>query len=348
MPRLTADEICRMADGELHGDPEEAITGVASPEHASKGDFAFISDEEMAAEAADSGASVLLAPCAVDGFEGTVIVCDDPEMAARDVLQQFAEERFVPPSGISGAARIADTADIGEGAAVGSGAVIAPHARIAEGAVIYPLAYIGPRSRIGPGAVVYPHVTIREDVEIGRDCIIHSNTSIGEDGFGFIQRGGGHVKMPHVGSVHIGDEVEIGSLVTVHRAMLDETVIEDGVKIDSHSHVAHNCRVGRASVMVGYSKLAGSVELGEGVIMAEDSGVNDHVTVGDGAIVAGGSGVKSDVEAGEAVWGYPARPMDQQRRIWALQGRLPDMHQKLNRLEKEVRELRDRLGEDEE
>ena len=343
MPRLTAKEVCGMVDGELHGDPEKAITGVASPETASGGDMAFIADEDRAEEAGRSGASVLLAPCAVDDFGGALIVCEDPEMAAREVLQRFAAERFEPPEDVSPDARIADNAEVAEGAAVGSGAVIGPHAKIGEGAVIYPLAYVGPRSRIGPRTVVYPHVTIREDVEIGRDCIIHSNTSIGADGFGFIQREGEHVKMPHVGSVRIGDEVEVGSLVTVHRAMLDETVIEDGVKIDSHSHVAHNCRVGARSLMVGYSKLAGSVELGEGVIMAEDSGVNDHVKVGDGAIVAGGSGVKSDVEPGEAVWGYPARPMGQQRRIWAIQGRLPDMHRKLNRLEKEVKELRSQL-----
>ncbi len=343
MPRLTAEEVCRMVDGELHGDPEEAITGVASPGAASDGDLAFIADEDMAEEAAGSGASVLLAPGPVDGFGGVLIVCDDPEMGAREVLQKFAAERLEPPEGVSTDARIADSARVAEGAAVGHGAVIGPHAKIGEGAVIYPLAYVGPRSRIGPRTVVYPHVTIREDVEIGRDCTIHSNTSIGADGFGFIQRGGEHIRMPHVGSVRIGDEVEIGSLVTIHRAMLDETVIEDGVKIDSHSHVAHNCRVGPGSLMVGYSKLAGSVELGEGVIMAEDSGVNDHVTIGDGAVVAGGSGVKSDVEPGEAVWGYPARPMGRQRRIWAIEGRLPDMHKKLNRLEKEVKELRDRL-----
>ncbi|MEF8788052.1 MAG: UDP-3-O-(3-hydroxymyristoyl)glucosamine N-acyltransferase [Planctomycetota bacterium] len=348
MPRLTADEVCRMVDGQLHGDPDEAITGVASPEQAAGGDLAFIADEEQADEAAECRASVLLAPCAVDGFDGALIVCEDPEMAAREVLQQFAEERFEPPSGIDDDARIADSAQVAAGAAVGSGAVIGPHVKIGEGAVIYPLAYVGPRSRIGPRTTVYPHVTIREDVEVGRDCIIHSNTSIGEDGFGFIQRDGEHLKMPHVGGVRIGNEVEIGALVTVHRAMLDDTVIQDGVKIDAHSHVAHNCRVGAGSLMVGYSKLAGSVELGEGVIMAEDSGVNDHVTVGDGAIVAGGSGVKSDVEAGEAVWGYPARPMGQQRRIWALQGRLPDMHKKLNRLEKEVKELRSRLDDREE
>jgi UDP-3-O-[3-hydroxymyristoyl] glucosamine N-acyltransferase len=336
-----------MVDGELDGDPETAVLGVASVEAASGRDLAFIADEERAGEAAGSGASILLAPCPVEDFEGAVVQCDDPELAMSKVLQRFADEQFEPPEGISEDARIAESADVREGAAVGAGAVVCRNATIGEGAVVYPMTYVGARSRIGPGTVVHPHVTVMEDVEVGRDCTIHSNTSIGEEGFGFIQREGGHVRLPHVGRVRIGDEVQVGSLVTIHRAMLDETVVEDGVKIDCHSHVAHNCRVGKSCLLVGYSKLAGSVELGEGVVMAEDSGVNDHVTVGDGAVVAGGSGVKSDVEAGEAVWGYPARPMGQQRRIWALQGRLPDMHKKLRKLEKQVEDLRARLQDEE-
>ena len=345
MEDFTAADIAEMVEGELQGDGDVAIRDVSSLENAGQGDLTFVAEECRAQQAAESSASAIISFGPLDGYGGPVIVCDDPQRAFGRVLARFAELRFPPPEGVSECADISERATVEDGAAVGSGAVVADDAVIERGAAVYPLVYVGPRSRIGRDSVVYPHVCIQADVTIGRNTVIHSNVAIGGDGFGYIQRDGRHVKMPHVGKVRIGDNVEIGSLVTIDRAMVDETVISDGVKIDSHSHLALNVQIGESSLLVAYAKLAGSVKLGKGVLLAEDVGITDHVTVGDGARLAGGAGIKSDVPPGETMWGYPARQMSKQRRIWALQGKLPEMRERIRKLEKEVEELRAQLGE---
>jgi len=211
--------------------------------------------------------------------------------------------------------------------------------------VIYPNCYVGRHCRIGDRTVVHANVSIHDRVSIGADCIIHYNAVIGSEGFGFLQREGANVKLPQVGTVRIGDRVEIGALTTVDRATLDATVIEDGVKVDNHCHIAHNCHIGPDCILAGYAKLAGSVRLGRGVICAEDVGVTDHVTVGDGAILGASAGVPSDVEPGAVVLGTPARPIADQRRIFAIIGRLPEMARRLRRLEKAIEDLTNAPGQ---
>ena len=345
MAEFTAADIADMVEGKLLGGGDVVVTDVSSLDKAGEGDLSFVAEEKNAEQAAESGASAVISYGPLDGYEGAVIVAEDPRRAFAQVLARFAEMRFPHPEGVSEAAEISESATVEDGAAVGDGAVVAEDAAVESGAVVYPLSYVGPRSRIGQNSVIYPHVCILADVTVGRNTVIHSNVSIGGDGFGYIQRDGKHVKLPHVGKVRIGNDVEIGSLVTIDRAMVDETVISDGVKIDSHSHLAHNVEIGENSLLVAYAKLAGSVKLGKGVLLAEDVGITDHVTVGDGARLAGGAGIRRDVPPGQTMWGYPARPMSKQRRIWALQGKLPDMRKRLRKLEQEVEELRARLDE---
>lgn len=345
MAELTSGEIADMVGGELRGPADVAIADVAGLQKAGPHDLSYVADDDCPERAKGSTAGAIISHCPLEGYDGAVIICEDPRRALARVLIGFAERRFPPPQGVSESACISETATVADGAAVGPGTVVADEAVIQEGAVVYPLSYVGRRSRVGRGTVILPHVCIRADVTIGSNCRIHSHVSIGEDGFGYLQREGRHVKLPHVGKVRIGDDVEIGSMVTIDRAMLDETVIGDGVKIDSHSHLAHNVEVGDHSLMVAYAKLAGSVKLGKGVLLAEDVGITDHVTVGDGARLAGGSGVRKDVPPGETLWGYPARPLSEQRRIWALQGKLPEFRERIRRLEEQVEELRGRLGE---
>jgi len=336
----TTGEIAEMVGGCCCGRPDVEITGVASLKQACEQDISFVRTEEALSEASVIRAGAVIASQTIEGYQGAAIVCEDPEDAFRCVLLDYEKAVLPRPTGVSDLATIAPSASIGKGAAVGSFAVIEGGAVIGEETVVYPLVYVGYRARIGKRTVIYPHVTVRDGVQIGDDCIIHPNAVIGNDGFGYIQRDGRYLRLPQMGGVEIGNGVEIGALTTVNRAMLDQTVVEDDVKIDDHSHLAHNVRVGERSLLVAYAKLAGSVRIGKGVLVAEDVGISDHVAVGDGAILAGGSGIHNNVPPGAVMWGYPARSMGEQRRIFALLGKLPDMHKKIRTLEKEVEALR--------
>lgn len=342
MPRYSAEQLAGILGGRLVGRGDVTIDNVRGLDRADEGDLSFLREPRREPDALKCKASVLVTPVEVEGYGGTQIVCADPDMAMVTVLEAFAQERFPRPSGVSPRASVSPSVRLGRHVAVGDYAVIGEGTVLGDGAVIYPHAYVGSGCRIGARTVLYAHVSVHDRVVIGEDCIIRYSAVIGSDGFGFIQRGGRNVKLPQAGTVRIGNRVEIGSLSTVDRATMDETVIEDGVKMDSHCHVGHNCHVGPDCIMAGDAKLAGSVRLGRGVVCAERSGVSDHVTVGDGAVLGAAAGVAADVPAGAFVHGMPARPAAQQRRIWALLGRLPQMAERLHQLERELEALKRR------
>jgi UDP-3-O-[3-hydroxymyristoyl] glucosamine N-acyltransferase len=341
MPRLTAKELADMVGGELVGNGDVAIENVRALECAGEGDLAVLRNRRGAADAETSQASILITPVKLTTYAGAQIVCAEAEAGLAAVLELFAAERSLAPTGVSPDAQISPDAVLGKDVAVGAGAFIGAGAQIGDGAVIYPNAYVGPNCRIGPRTVLYASVSVHEGATVGADCVVHYNAVIGAEGFGFVRKDGRNVKLAQIGTVRIGDRVEIGALTTIDRAMLEATVIEDGVKIDNHCHVAHNCHIGAESIMAGAAKLAGSVRVGKGVIIAEDVGVSDHVTIGDGAILAARTGAAQDIEAGAVVFGAPARPIAQQRRIMALTGRLPEMAERLRKLEAEVAALRE-------
>ncbi|MCD6416635.1 MAG: UDP-3-O-(3-hydroxymyristoyl)glucosamine N-acyltransferase [Planctomycetes bacterium] len=339
MPEFTAGELAQLVGGRLVGEEGTVVSDVGSLEKAGPRALSFLRGEEKASLARDCRAGVLLSSIEVDGYSGTTILCDDPEAAMAKALHQFAGERLYPPEGISEKASVSPGAELGAGVAVGDYAFIGDGTLVGEGAVLYPQVYVGAGCRIGPRTVLYPKASLHEGASVGADCIIHYHAVIGSEGFGFAQREGKHVKLPQVGSVRIGARVEVGACTTIDRATLDETIIEDGTKIDSHCHIAHNCHVGANCIVAGFSTLGGSVRLGGGVIVAGNVAIKDHVSVGDGAILAAGSGVHNNVPSGAVMFGYPARPLQEQRRIYAVTGRLPDMRKRLAKLEKKVAEL---------
>ncbi|MFW6189934.1 MAG: UDP-3-O-(3-hydroxymyristoyl)glucosamine N-acyltransferase [Planctomycetota bacterium] len=343
MPIFSARELADLLEAELIGPGDAAVEDVSELETAGDHDLAFLRDGDRRQEAEHCGAAVLITPVKLERFAGTQVVCADAEMAMATVLGRVAEARRHRPQGGSPEAAVSPEASLGEAVCVGAYAVVGPGSRIGDGAVLHPHVYIGADCRIGAGTVIHANASVHDRTSIGRNCIIQYNAAIGAEGFGFLQRDGRNVKVPQVGRVEIGDEVEIGSLTTVDRATLGATVIGDGTKIDDHCHVAHNCRIGAGCIMAGSAKLAGSVTLGDGVIVAEDVGVTDHVTVGDGAVLGGRSGVHADVEAGKVVLGLPARPIGKQRRIWVLMGRLPEMYKRLRSIQNRLEDIEERL-----
>ncbi|MFO8006272.1 MAG: UDP-3-O-(3-hydroxymyristoyl)glucosamine N-acyltransferase [Candidatus Brocadiia bacterium] len=344
MPELSAAQIARMTGGRLVGPQDVTVSDIRSAGGAGPGDVAFVRDAEAAAACR---AGVLIAPETVSDRDGATVVCDDPEAAVAVVLQAFAEDRARTPEDVSPDALVDDSASLGQNVAVGAGAYVGPDATLADGVVVYPLAYVGPGCRVSSGTVLFPHACLHAGVTVGADCIIHYGAVIGGEGFGFIQREGRHVKLPQVGTVRIGDRVEIGALTAIDRGMLEATVIEDGTKVDNLCQIAHNCQIGTDCVIAGCASLAGSVRLGKEVVLAGGVDVADHVTVGDGAVLAAGSAAAQDVEPGAVLLGRPARPIGEERRIIVLLSRLPEMSKRLRELEKRLDELAEKAAQEE-
>ena len=223
-------------------------------------------------------------------------------------------------------------------AAVGPFAVVERRARIGRGSRVGALCFVGEGARLGEDVQLYPRVVVRDGVQIGNRVIVHSGAVLGADGFGYAFDGHAHRKIPQVGGVRIEDDVEIGANTTVDRATLGVTVIGRGSKLDNLVQVAHNCEIGEDVLLVAQVGVAGSCRIGSRAVLAGQVGVADHTTIGAGAIITAKSGVTGEIPAGTVWSGIPARPTGEFRRIWAAQGRLPDLLRR-------VRELEARLGE---
>lgn len=336
--RYTLTQINATINGRLIGDEETEITGVGSLEEAGKGDITFIKNESLIDMAHKTNASAIVTPCVIEGFAKPYIVCEDPFLAFVKFLDLISAENNKQTVGIHPAAVIAKTTKLGSDVSIGPNVVVQDGVTVGNGAVICANVFIGKDSSIGDKSMIFANVTIQSQVKIGKRATIHSGTVIGTDGFGYLQKNGKHIKIPQVGGVEIGDDVEIGANVTIDRAALDKTVIGNGVKIDNHSHVAHNVTIGNDSMLVAYAKIAGGAKIGKNVMIAEDVGINDHSVIGDKCIVGGGSNVYGSLKPGSVVWGSPARPLNEEKKIQAIITRLPDIRQKVKELSKQIRD----------
>ena len=331
--RLTVAEACRLVGGELIGAGDAVIKGVASLALAGPEEITFARRENLKA-AAGSRAAAVLVPERVQGMAAAQIVVPNPYFAFLSLLGIAEKEQRAHPRGIH------PTAVVGEGVRLGTGVGLGAHAVIGDGcvlgdrAVVYPNSTLGARCVLGADSLIYSNVAIREEVRIGCRTIIHSGCSIGGDGFGYLQVEGRHVKVPQVGIVEIGDDVEIGCNCTVDRATMDKTVIENGVKIDNHSHIAHNCRIGANSMLIAYARMGGSTILGKNVLLAEDVGLTNGITLGDRCIVAASSKVSRSWPADSVLFGAPAQRMEDEKRQLVMIKKLPQLFESVRELRK--------------
>ena len=219
---------------------------------------------------------------------------------------------------------------------VHSATMTVAHWRIEAGAVLHSHVVVGRDCIVGAGAVLHPRVVLYDGVEVGARCILHAGVVLGSDGFGYAYHDGAHQKLRHVGRTVVEADVEIGANTTVDRALLEETRIGAGSKIDNLVQVGHNVRLGPGCVLVAQAGISGSTRLGAGVIMAGQSGLSGHLELGDGVRVAAKTAVFKSVPAGRTVAGIPAVDVADWRRQQALVRRLTELRRRLRELERRI------------
>lgn len=310
---MTATELARQLQLPLRGDGTRQITGAALLEEAGQSQVAFVGHSKFfdAGVASKAGCIIALAdfPARADQ---TVIESPQPRAHFAQALAVLYPQAPLE-AGIHATAIVAPDAEIDPSAEIGPYVMVGPRSQIGKGVRIGAGSSVGAACRIGDGSQVHPRVTIYDRVAIGFRAVIHSGVVIGADGFGFEMAGGAYRKVPQVGTIEIGNDVELGANTCVDRATLGVTSIGDGTKLDNMVHIAHNCRIGKHVVIAAQTGLAGGVTVGDYAIVGGQVGVGDKARIESKAIIGSGAGILTSkiVRAGEPVWGTPARPLRQ-------------------------------------
>lgn len=265
------------------------------------------------------------------GAPENLLISKDPRASFRALLA-LLDPRVVPEPG----ARLSPVppgADVARDAHIGPGVTLGTGCRVGSRTVLMGHNWIGPGVVVGEGCVLHPGVVLEQGTVVGSRVILHANSVLGSDGFGFHSSAKGHEKIPQIGGVEIGDDVEIGSHVSIARATVGATRIGRGSKIDNLVQIAHNVQIGEGALIASQSGVAGSSKLGRGVVLAGQVGVADHVEIGDGVIMAAGSGAATGrkVPAGSVLAGRYGLPLMEEKRIQVLLRRLPELFKRLGR-----------------
>lgn len=336
MPALK--EIAELVGGEVIGDDRVMITGINSLLEASRGEISFFADPRFKGSLKETNASALLVSAVIDLYAGPQVVVPNPALAYARVASLFAPPlpRF---SGISEKAFTHKSARIGQDVSIYPFVHVGEEAVIGDRTTLYPGVFVGDRVRIGDSTLIYPNVSILHDCVIGNEVIIHAGSVIGSDGFGFVRDGHTNLKIPQIGYVQIDDQVEIGANNTIDRAALGKTWIKRGVKTDNLVQVAHNVVIGEDTIVVALTGISGSVKIGREVIIGGQVGIKDHITIGDRVMIGSQSGVAKSISPGKVVSGTPSMPHRLWLRTTRIIPRLPEMYDRLRRLEKKVEKL---------
>lgn len=335
----TLAEIAEIIDGRVIGDKDLLITGLNGIQDAQKGDLTFIADDKFIEfiDTTSASAFIVSKEFNIKGKPG--ILVDNASYSFGKLVSVVAGVDYVCFKGTHETAIISENVKIGQNVSIGPNTIIENDCIIGDDTIIYGNCYVGHKTSIGSNCLIYPNVTIREKAEIRNNVIIHSGAVIGSDGFGFIQIKGKHEKIPQIGTVLIEDDVEIGANVTVDRARFDKTIIGQGTKIDNLVQIAHNVIIGKNSIIVAQVGIAGSTKIGNNVILAGQVGVVGHVSIEDNAIAIGRAMITKSVPANTTVFGSPAKPEKEARKINACVQRLPQYIDMIKELKVKITEL---------
>jgi UDP-3-O-[3-hydroxymyristoyl] glucosamine N-acyltransferase len=332
----TAAELAEYLGAKLAGDALAPISGVASFSRARVEDLVYLDSPRYAGDAAKSAAVCVLARPGSQLPGKTTLEVSEPKFAFAKAAHWLLPESS-PAAGVHPTAIIASDARIAANAHIGPYVVIEAATVVGSGTVIDAFCFVGRGSQIGEKCRLHPRVTLYAGSRLGHRVELHSGVVIGADGFGYVFGEGRHQKFPQIGTVEIGDDVEIGANTTIDRGSLETTRIGKGVKIDNLVQVAHNVQIGENSILAAQTGVSGSSTIGARAIVGGQVGIADHCKIEDGAIVGAQAGIPTGktIRSGQIVWGTPARPLDKFKAQYAWFARLPELAARLARLEGE-------------
>lgn len=337
---FTAAELAGRIGARVVGDGTLKLVGVASLDAAGANHLSFFANSKYAGQLQKSAAGAVIVSDERAAPDKVQLVCADAYLGLRGALLAF--HRLTPEitPGISSQAVVDSSAIVDSSAQVGPGAVLEANTKVGANSFVGAGCFLGRESVVGDDCYLYPHVTVYHHVRIGDRVIIHSGVVLGADGFGYARSKEGALKIPQVGGVLIGDDVEIGANTTIDRATLGDTKVGKGTKIDNLVMIAHNVEIGEHCLIVAQAGIAGSTRLGNGVIVAGQVGIIGHLDIGDAVTIGAQSGVAHDLVAGKTYLGSPARDLGEEKRIIAYLSKLPEWAKRLRALEDTIAHIK--------
>jgi UDP-3-O-[3-hydroxymyristoyl] glucosamine N-acyltransferase len=341
---VTVAELAAHVGGRVRGDCDCLISGIARLESAREGEIAFIEDRRLLASARESRASCLIVPAGADTEAACVIEVQHPKLAFASIAKLLHPPKR-DDAGIHPTAIVAESANVGDGVSAGAWVAIGERTKVGERTQIHAGAVIGEDVSIGRDCVIHPNVVLYDKITLGDRVILHAGVVVGADGFGYVpdEQNFRH-KFPQIGTVVIGDDVEIGAGTCIDRGALGETRIGRGTKIDNLVQIAHNVEIGERVVIAAQTGISGSSIIEDDAIIGGQVGMGDHARVESGAIIGSKAGILPGkiVRAG-VWWGIPVQPLDEYKRLHAHINRLPQMREEIKELRRQLKELQEKI-----
>lgn len=313
----------------VEGNAPPKLSGIASLSEAGEGDLSFLGNRKYRDQVADCRASVILVPqdfSKAPKANQAFLKVPDPSFLLALICREAELRLFPKPAaGIHPTAVVDATAKVAETASIGPMAYVGPHAKVGENVVLQSHVVVEAFATIGADSLLFTRSVVGAHCEVGARNRLHPGVVLGADGFGFATMGAEHHRIPQVGNVITGDDVDIGANTTIDRARFGATIVGRGTKIDNLVQIGHNVRIGEGCLIVAQVGISGSTEVGNFVIIGGQAGLAGHLKVGDNARIAGQSGVAKSVEAGKTVAGIPAIPFNEYQRLNVLKRRMPDL-----------------------
>lgn len=343
---FTAKQLADFLKGELVGNPEAQVHNFSKIEEGKPGTITFLANSKYTHYIYDTQADIVLVnkDFVPEKPVSATLIKVPNAYAALASLMEMVNKNTPKKNGVESLSFVADSTQLGNNVYVGAFAYIDEKAQIGENSQIYPQTYIGRNTVIGKNVIIYAGVKIYHDCVIGDNCILHSGCVIGADGFGFSKENGEYHKISQLGNVIIENDVEIGANTTIDRAVMGSTYIKKGVKLDNLIQIAHNCEVGEHTAMAAQVGIAGSTKIEENCVLGGQVGIGGHITIGKNTQIGAQAGIISNTKEGSEVIGSPAMPVRSFFKSSVVLPKLPDMYRQLNALEKEMVELKKKLG----